>query len=214
MKLYTYYRSSAAYRVRIALNLKGIACEQVGVHLVKDGGQHRTEAYAAINPLRLVPSLEDGGRYMTQSLALLEYLEDTHPTPPLLPADAFGRARVRALCLSVACEIHPLNNLRALGYLTGTLGVDEDAKMAWYHHWIHEGFRAIETLLTADAGAGTFCHGDSPTLADCCLVPQVYNAHRFGVDIGAYPTIRRIEAACLALPAFDAARPENQPDAD
>ena len=212
MKLYNYFRSSASFRVRIALALKQLPYEYVPVHLAR--GDHKLPAYAAVAADGLVPVLEVGELRLSQSMAIIEYLDETHPQVRLVPADPVDRARVRGLAQSIACEIHPLNNLRALGYLTGTLGVDEDAKMAWYHHWIHEGFRAIETLLTADAGAGTFCHGDSPTLADCCLVPQVYNAHRFGVDIGAYPTIRRIEAACLALPAFDAARPENQPDAD
>ncbi|WP_440995838.1 maleylacetoacetate isomerase [Arhodomonas sp. SL1] len=210
MRLYDYYRSTAAYRVRIALNLKGIGYESVPVNLRE--GEQGGAAYAGINPQRLVPMIEDDGLRLGQSLAICEYLEERYPEPPLLPADPGGRARVRALAQMVACDIHPVNNLRVLKYLTGTLGVSDDDRLAWYHHWIHEGFRAIEAMLAEDRSGG-FCHGDSVTLADVCLVPQVYNAHRFEVDLGDYPRIRAINEACLALPAFDAARPERRPDA-
>jgi len=212
MKLYGYFRSSAAYRVRIALNLKGIAWESVPVHLTREGGEQHKPDYVAINPQKLIPSIDDDGRVLTQSLAIVEYLDETRPEPPLLPADAAGRARVRALAQAIACDIHPINNLRVLAYLTGTLGIGEDAKLNWYRHWVAEGFEAIERLLSAGAGTGRFCHGDAPGLADVCLVPQVFNARRFGLDLAPYPTITRIDAACLVLDAFDRARPEKQPD--
>jgi len=212
MKLYGYFRSSAAYRVRIALNLKGIAWESVPVHLTREGGEQHKPDYVAINPQKLIPSIDDDGRVLTQSLAIVEYLDETRPEPPLLPADAAGRARVRALAQAIACDIHPINNLRVLAYLTGTLGIGEDAKLNWYRHWVAEGFEAIERLLSAGAGTGRFCHGGAPGLADACLVPQVFNARRFGLDLAPYPTITRIHAACLALDAFDRARPEKQPD--
>ncbi|MDI5889824.1 maleylacetoacetate isomerase [Halomonas rhizosphaerae] len=210
--LYGYFRSSAAYRVRIALNLKGLAYDQVPVNLVK--GEQRTEANVARHPQGLVPTLEtDDGVQLIQSLAICEFLDEVHPEPPLLPADAEGRARVRALAQLVACEIHPLNNLRVLKYLVGELGVGEEAKLAWYRHWIAEGFDALEGMLSREAGTGDFCHGDTPTLADLCLVPQVFNAERFACDLSAYPTIQRITANCRALPAFRQAAPEAQPDA-
>ena len=212
MKLYDYFRSSAAYRVRIALNLKGIAWESIPVHLTRDGGEQHKLDYAAINPQKLIPAIDDDGPVMTQSLAIVEYLDETRPEPPLLPADAAGRARVRALALVIVCDIHPINNLRVLSYLTGTLGIGEDAKLSWYRHWVAEGFDAIERLLAAGVDTGRFCHGDTPGLADVCLVPQVFNARRFGLDLAPYPTITRIDAACLALDAFDRARPEKQPD--
>ncbi len=212
MKLYGYFRSSAAYRVRIALNLKGLTYEQVPVNLIQ--GEERTRAYLERNPQGLVPALElDDGRVLAQSLAICEYLEETHPDPPLLPADAAARARVRALALVVACEMHPLNNLRVLRYLSTELDLDEEARNRWYCHWIAEGFAGLEALLAGVPAAGAFCHGDSPTLADVCLVPQVYNARRFGCDLAPYPTVRRISAACEALPAFQAAEPARQPDA-
>jgi maleylacetoacetate isomerase len=214
LKLYDYFRSSAAYRVRIALNLKGLDYQHVGVHLLKDGGQQLAPDYARLNPQRLVPALDDGGVLVTQSLAILEYLEEVHPEPPLLPEDPAGRARVRALAMAIACDIHPLNNLRVLKYLTGPLAVDEAAKMEWYRHWIVEGFDGIEALLARDRDTGPYCHGGRPGLADACLVPQVFNARRFQVDLAPYPTIRRIEEACQALPTFERARPEIQPDAD
>jgi maleylpyruvate isomerase len=214
MKLYTYFRSSAAFRVRIALNLKGLAYESVPVHLLKDGGQQRKDAYRAINPSALVPALQDDARILTQSLAIIEYLDETHPQVPLLPADAAGRARVRSLALMVACDIHPLGNLRVLKYLKHELGVSEEAKMAWLQHWIGDGFQALEAHLARSPDTGRFCHGDQPTLADCCLVPQVVNALRFNVDLAPYPSIARIHAACNELPAFIAANPSEQPDAE
>ncbi len=210
--LYGYFRSSAAYRVRIAMHLKGLAFEQAPVNLVK--GEQRGEDNLARNPQGLVPSLvTDDGLVLNQSLAICEYLDETHPEPALLPGDAAGRARVRALAQLVACEVHPLNNLRVLKYLVGELGVEEDAKLAWYRYWIAEGFQALEAMLTREAGTGDFCHGDTPTLADLCLVPQVFNAERFECDLSAYPRIRRIVANCRALPAFEQAAPGAQPDA-
>ncbi|PAU74282.1 maleylacetoacetate isomerase [Halomonas salipaludis] len=210
--LYGYYRSSAAYRVRIVLNLKGLAYDQVPVDLVK-GGQ-RSEESLARNPQGLVPVLEtDDGVQLTQSLAICEYLEECHPTPPLLPADPAGRARVRALAQLIACEMHPLNNLRVLRYLVDELGASDAAKLAWYRHWIAEGFSALEAQLSRAAGSGDFCHGDCPTLADACLVPQVFNAERFDCDLGDYPRIQYIVANCRALPAFEQAAPAAQPDA-
>ena len=173
MKLYTYFRSSAAYRVRIALNLKGIAYDSIPVHLLQDGGQQLLPAYRAVNPSALVPALDDDGAILTQSLAMLEYLDETRPAMPLLPTDALGRARVRALALAIACDAHPLTNLRVLTYLKNTLGLSDEAKQEWYRHWMAEGLAAVEALLAQGdpAGTGLFCHGDSPTMADCCLVP-------------------------------------------
>ncbi|WP_374556491.1 maleylacetoacetate isomerase [Thermomonas sp.] len=213
LQLYSYWRSSAAYRVRIGLNLKGLPYDIVPVHLVRDGGQQHSDAYRVLNPQELVPTLGHGQRRLTQSLAILEYLDEVWPTPPLLPATARERQRVRALALLVACEVHPLNNLRVLQYFEHEWNVPQPERDQWVKHWIEDGFRAAEALLAEHPSTGDFCEGEMPTLADCCLVPQVYNARRFGVDLTPYPTIRRIEAACLALPAFDAARPENQPDA-
>jgi maleylacetoacetate isomerase len=212
MKLYGYFRSSAAYRVRIALNLKSIDAEQASVHLRK--GEQKQPLFAAINPQKFVPVLVDGEVSLTQSLAIIEYLEETHPQPPLLPADPAGRARVRALALAVACDIHPLNNLRVLNYLKDPLGHDEETRNRWYRHWVAEGFDALEAVLANDPATGRFCHGDAPTLADVCLVPQVANAERFDCDLAPYPTIRRIAEAARALPAFAAAAPEKQPDAE
>ncbi|MDR5906724.1 maleylacetoacetate isomerase [Franzmannia qiaohouensis] len=210
--LYGYYRSSAAYRVRIVLNLKGLAFEQVPVDLV--AGEQRSPAHLARHPQGLVPTLEtDDGVQLTQSLAICEYLEECHPTPPLLPGDAAGRARVRALAQLIACEMHPLNNLRVLRYLVDELGTSDAAKLAWYRHWIAAGFSALEAQLSRAAGSGDFCHGDRPTLADACLVPQVFNAERFDCDLGDYPRIRQIVAHCRALPAFEQAAPAAQPDA-
>lgn len=212
MRLHGYYRSSTSYRVRIALNLKGVDHQQAPVNLLE--GAQRGDAYRALNPQGVVPTLEtDDGQHLIQSLAICEYLEECYPTPPLLPADSLGRARVRGLCQLLACEIHPLNNLRVLKYLVRELGADEEAKLAWYRHWVHSGFEALEALLTVEAGSGDFCHGDAPTLADVCLVPQVFNAERFDCDLAAYPTIRRIAARCNELDAFIRARPEHQPDA-
>jgi maleylpyruvate isomerase len=214
MKLYDYFRSSAAYRVRIALNLKDVTlADRTFVHLRM--GNQRAQDYLALNPQGLVPALElDDGRVLTQSLAIVEYLDETNPAPPLLPADAAGRARVRALALGIACEIHPLNNLRVLNYLTGTLGATDAQRNGWYKYWIDVGFEALERQLERDDDTGTFCHGESPTLADVCLVPQLANARRFKVDVSPYPTLTRIEAACNALPAFAQAAPSQQPDAE
>jgi maleylacetoacetate isomerase len=214
MRLFDYFRSSAAYRVRIALNFKGVAPdERTFVHLRM--GSQRAQDYLALNPQGLVPALElDDGRVLTQSLAIVEYLEETYPTPPLLPAAPAARARVRAIALAIACEIHPLNNLRVLNYLTGTLGVSDAQKNGWYKYWIDVGFEALERQLFRDDDTGTYCHGDAPTLADVCLVPQLANARRFKIDLAPYPTLTRIEAACNALPAFAAAAPANQPDAE
>lgn len=213
MKLYGYFRSSAAFRVRIALNIKGLAYEQVSIHLRKS--EQRKPDYLALNPLGLVPALVDDGTLLTQSLAIVEYLDETHPEPPLLPRGAVARARVRSLAQAVACDIHPIDNLRVLRYLGKPLGHDEKAVEAWFNHWIKLGFDGIERVLATDGGAGKFCHGDAPTLADICLVPQVYNAHRYpSFDMKPYPVIRRILDACMALGAFERARPENQPDAE
>jgi maleylacetoacetate isomerase len=213
VRLHGYFRSSAAYRVRIALNLKKLPYEAVPVHLLRDGGEQNQPGFRALNPQGLVPVLEDDGHVLTQSLAILEYLEETHPEPPLLPADAAGRARVRALALQVACEIHPLNNLRVLRYLKRELGIDETARDRWYRHWIATGFEAFEASLSSDE-SGRFCHGDTPGLADVCLVPQLFNARRFDCDLSAYPRMLAVEAACVTLPAFAAAHPARQPDAD
>jgi maleylpyruvate isomerase len=214
MKLYTYFRSSAAYRVRIALNLKGIGCDAVPVHLLRDGGEQHKPAYQAVNPGELVPAMEVDGAVLTQSLAIIEYLDETHPMMPLLPQDALGRARVRALAQTIACDTHPLTNLRVLQYLKGPLGLTEEAKMDWYRHWMSEGLRVLEAQLANSADTGRFCHGDMPTMADCCLVPQVFNANRFDIDLAPYPTIARIDAACAQIPAFQAAHPSRQPDAE
>jgi maleylpyruvate isomerase len=214
MKLFTYFRSSAAYRVRIALNLKGLPYEAAPIHLLRNGGEQLASDYRAVNPAGLVPALQDEGATLTQSLAIIEYLDETQPQVPLLPADALGRARVRALSMAIACDIHPIANLRVLKYLTGTLGVSEEAKNEWFRHWVKEGLAALETQLARDPQTGRFCHGDTPTLADCCLVPQVFNAQRFNIDMVAYPTIMRINAVCCELPAFAAAHPSQQPDSE
>lgn len=211
MKLYNYWRSSAAYRVRIALGLKGIEVETVPIDLLKD--EQRGEAYRRENPQGLVPALADAGDPIPQSLAILEYLEERFPEPSLLPVDAAGRARVRGLALAVACEIHPLQNLRVLRYLKRSLGLEQDAIDTWYRHWVTEGFTVIERSLAGHPSTGACCHGDTPTFADACLVPQLYNARRVQVDLTPFPTIVRIEQYCLRLPAFDRARPENQPGA-
>ena len=215
MKLYTYFSSSAAYRVRIALNLKGLAYEAQPVHLLRDGGQHLAEAYRAVNPSALLPTLEDDdGAVIGQSLAILEYLEETRPQTPLLPADPAGRARVRALALTVVADTHPLGNLRVLKYIKGEMGLTEEVKLEWHRHWLRSGLETLEALLAGDARTGVYSHGDTPTLADCCLVPQVFNAQRFEVDTALYPTVMRISAACAALPAFQHAHPSQQPDAE
>ena len=213
MKLYDYFRSSAAYRVRIALNLKGIAPERAFVHL-RRGAQHDAD-YLGLNPQGLVPLIvTDDGTALTQSLAIIEWLDETHPAPPLLPGTPAGRARVRSLALAIACDIHPLNNLRVLKYLTGTLGATDAARDTWYAHWCEVGLRALETRLAREPATGRFCHDDTPTLADICLVPQLANARRVTLDLAQFPTLLRIESACVALPAFAAAAPANQPDAE
>ena len=211
MKLYTYFRSSAAFRVRIALNLKGLAYDPVLVHLPK--GEHRKSEYRAVDPQGLLPTLVEGEHALSQSLAIIEYLEETHPRPRLLPEEALGRARVRSLSLLIACEIHPLNNLRTLQHLKRALGQNEDQINTWYRHWIADGLSKLEADL-GRGGTGRFCHGDSPTMADCCLVPQVFNAKRYNSDLGPYPTVMRIFDACMQLDAFDRAQPSKQPDAE
>lgn len=211
MKLYTYFRSSAAYRARIALNLKGLSCEQIPVHLSRDGGQQRKPDFIAINPMMRVPVLQlASGDLLTQSLAIIEYLDDIHPEPPLLPANPLERAHVREIALTIACDIHPLNNLIVLQYLKNTLKHEQAEIDAWYHHWVIAGFKAIEAMITP----APYACGARVSLADVCLVPQVFNARRLKVPLDAFPKIVGVEQACLKLPAFDSARPENQPDAE
>jgi maleylacetoacetate isomerase len=213
MKLIGYFRSSAAFRVRIALNLKGIEVEHASRHLRK--GEQAAPDYVALNPQKLVPALVlDDGAVLTQSLAIMEYLEETHPEPALLPRDPVGRAKVRALSLIVSADIHPIQNLRVMGYLREKFGQTEESAFAWSRHWIETGFDAYEATLGKGPEAGTFSHGNSPTMADMCLVPQVFNAARFKVDMKRYPTIQRIYDACMKHPAFDAAQPSKQPDAE
>jgi maleylacetoacetate isomerase len=211
LTLYGYWRSSAAYRVRIALNLKGLAYRQVPVHLVKDGGQQHAPEYQALNPQQLLPLLVDGEVRIAQSLAILEYLEEVFPVPALLPADPALRAQVRALALHIACEVHPLNNLRVLQYLSGELGVGDEAKNAWYQHWLHSGLAAVEQGLALFGGRLSL--GEQPGYLEACLIPQVYNARRFNCDLDAYPRILAMTARCEALQAFKQAAPEVQPDA-
>jgi len=214
MKLYTYFRSSAAYRVRIAMNLKGLPYEAAPIHLLRNGGEQLAEGYRAVNPSALLPALVDEGNVIHQSLAIIEYLEETHPQVPLLPADPLGRARVRALAQTVACDTHPLTNLRVLKHLTGHMGHSDAEKLEWYRHWLGEGMAMLEAHLAGESATGRFCHGDTPTMADCCLAPQVFNAQRFELDMAPYPTIARIHANCSELPAFQAAHPAQQPDAE
>ena len=211
MKLYSYFRSSAAYRVRIALNLKSIPYEMTAIHLTKDGGHNRRPEFRAINPQMRVPALEiDGGVTLVQSLAIIEYLDETHPKPPLLPADPIGRAHVRAIAQMIACDIHPLNNVGPLRYLKHKLGHEQAAIDAWYHHWVIDGFEAVEAVIKP----GPYVYGAEVTLADLCLVPQVFNARRLKVPLDRFPKIVAADAACKKLAAFDKARPENQPDAE
>jgi maleylacetoacetate isomerase len=210
MELYNYFRSSASYRVRIALALKGLDYTYHSVHLTKN--EQLSESYAAVSASRLVPLLKDGDALLTQSLAICEYLEETHPEPPLLPRDALGRARVRALSLDVACEIHPLNNLRVLRYLVRDMKVSEDDKNRWYRHWVETGLEAVERQLASPA-TGRYCHGDTPTLADVSLVPQIHNAQRFECRLDHVPTVMRIFEACMKLPAFDDTQASKCPDA-
>jgi maleylpyruvate isomerase len=211
MKLYNYFRSSAAYRVRIAVNLKRLTPENVFIHLLK--GEQRTPDYLKLNPAGLIPMLEDGGEVITQSLAIIEYLNETYALPPLLPATPKDRARVRSIAMAIACDIHPLDNLRVLKYLTGVLKTSEQDKIEWYAHWVHEGLMALETRLASDPRTGRFCHGNAPTMADICLIPQLANARRASMDLALYPTLLRIEEVCNTLPAFADAAPAKQPDA-
>ena len=211
MKLYSYFRSSAAYRVRIALNLKGIAYDTIPIHLIKDGGHNKRPEFRAINPQMRVPVLvTPHGDILTQSLAIIEYLDETHPQPPLLPKDPIARAKVRALAELIACDIHPLNNTSPLRYLKRDMGQDQSAIDTWYHHWVLSGFEALEAMI----GEGPYLCGKEVTLADTCLVPQVANARRLKVPLDKFPKIVAADAACLKLAAFDKARPENQPDAE
>jgi maleylacetoacetate isomerase len=212
MRLYTYFRSGTSHRVRIALNLKGLTYEQVPVHLLK--GEQRQERYRTLNPQGLLPLLEDGGVRISQSLAIIGYLERTHPLPSLLPADPVGEARARSLALICACEMHPFGNLRVLKYLKNPLGLDQAARDAWCRHWTAEGFAALEQRLATEPETGRFCHGDQPTLADVCLIPQMVSSQRWGTDLEPYPTLRRIYDTCLELEAFVAAMPANQPDVE
>jgi maleylacetoacetate isomerase len=212
--VYGYFRSSAAFRVRIALNLKGIVPEWKFVHLLKDGGQQHAPGYRAVNPQELIPTLIHDGHTIGQSLAIIEYLDEVKPEPPVLPRDAAGRARVRQLADMVACDIHPVNNLRVLLHLRDDFGASEEKRAAWQRHWISLGFAAIETLLAGSRQTGRYCHGDTPTLADICLIPQLANARRVNLDLSPYPTILRIEQTALAHPAFAAALPAAQPDAE
>lgn len=213
LTLYSYWRSSAAYRVRIALHLKGLAYAQQPVHLLNNGGEQRSPAFRQINPQALVPVLMDGERAVRQSLAIIEYLDESFPAIPLLPAMARDRARVRGLAQLVACDIHPLANLRVQQYLERELSIDQAQREAWSRHWIADGLAAFEALVSDNPSTGEFCEGELPTLADCCLVPQLYNARRLQLDLSPYPTLLRIEANCLALQAVQQAAPERQPDA-
>jgi len=214
LKLYNYYRSSASFRVRIALNLKGLHYEYIPVHLTREGGQQFTPEFRALNTDALIPVLDDGGRILTQSLAIIEYLDETHPRPPLLPASAVERAYVRAFALTIACEIHPLNNLRVLRYLVRQLGSSEDAKNAWYRHWVEEGLGALEARILAERRSGRHVLGDAVTVADVLLVPQVFNARRFDCRLDHVPTLMRIFDHCMELPAFADAEPSHQPDTE
>ncbi|WP_298231333.1 maleylacetoacetate isomerase [uncultured Azohydromonas sp.] len=212
MQLYNYFRSSASYRVRIALALKGLAYEYKPVHLQKK--EQFAESYAAVSASRLVPLLRDGDASLTQSMAIIEYLDETHPQPPLLPSDPLGRARVRALAQDIACEIHPLNNLRVLRYLMHDLKVGEDDKNRWYRHWVETGLEVVERQLAQHPSTGRFCHGDLPGLADCVLVPQIFNAQRFNCRLEHVPTVMRVYEACMQLDAFTKTQPSACPDAE
>ena len=213
IKLYNYFRSSASYRVRIALNLKGLPYEYVPVHLLKDGGQQLAPSFRSLNPESLVPVIDDDGEVLTQSLAIIEYLEETRPEPPLLPRDAAERAYVRAIALAIACEIHPLNNLRVLRYLVKTLGASEEQKNAWYRHWVEQGLAAVEARLVADRRSGRYALGDAVTLAEVFIVPQIFNAQRMECKLDAVPSVMRIFDNCMQLSAFIDAQPSAQPDA-
>jgi maleylpyruvate isomerase len=214
MQLYDYFRSSASFRVRIGINLKGLVPERHFVHLTRQGGEQFAAAFTAMNPQQLVPVLVDGDETMSQSLAILEYLDETYPSPPFLPTRPADRARVRALALAIACDLHPLNNLRVLFYLKNEMGQSDDARNTWYRHWVAKGLSAFEAALLGDARTGTFCHGDVPGLADICLVPQIFNAKRLDCPLDPYPKVMEIFGACMKLPAFDTAQPSKQPDAE
>ncbi|MCO7227217.1 maleylacetoacetate isomerase [Pleionea sp. CnH1-48] len=213
LKLFGYWRSTAAYRVRIALNIKQVPYENLSVHLVKDGGEQHKSEYRALNPQGLVPTLVDGELKLSQSMAILEYLEEKYPSPALLPANLQLRAEIRAFCQMIACDIHPLNNLRVLKYLAGPLSVADEQKNQWYAHWITEGFKAVESLASQYSDKGPFCFGRELSMADMCLIPQIYNAHRFNVPLDAFPRLVSINEHCLSLAAFRDALPESQPDA-
>jgi len=212
--LYSYFRSSSSYRVRIALNLKGLSYRYVSVHLNRGGGEQFRSEFKAMNSQALVPVLSDGGVNISQSLAILEYLEEKYPHRPLLPQAAEDRAHVRQLALSIACEIHPLTNLRVLKFITGDMGLTEDAKTTWIKHWTEMGLSALEQQVSRSGNRGKFCFGGTPTIADCCLVPQLFNAQRFGIDLTAYPTLVKIDAECQKLPEFELAHPSRQPDTE
>ncbi|HEY0817247.1 MAG TPA: maleylacetoacetate isomerase [Rhizobacter sp.] len=212
MQLYSYFRSSASFRVRIALELKGLAYDYVPVHLVKN--EQLKAPFTGVSPSRLVPILKDGDELVSQSIAIIEYLDETHPEPPLLPADALGRARVRALALDIACEIHPLNNLRVLRHLVHELKVSEEDKNRWYRHWVESGLETVERQLAHHPATGRYCHGDTPTMADALLVPQIFNARRFECRLDHVPTVLKVFDACMAHPAFVKAQPSACPDAD
>jgi len=214
MKLYTFFRSSASFRVRIALNLKELKYEQAPIHLRRGGGEQLSAAYKTINPQALVPALEDGGKILTQSLAIIEYLEERYPQPPLLPREPADRALVRSMALIIACEVHPIQNLRVLQYVKREYNQSDEQVNRWAQHWINLGLAALEQMIVAQPRRGKFCFGDTPTLADICLVPQLGNARRYGCDLSRCPAIMEIEKNCMALPAFADAAPEKQPDAE
>ena len=214
MKLYNYFRSTSSYRVRIACNLKGLSYEYIPVHLNRNGGEQFAADFSSLNPQQLVPLLIDGTSLISQSLAIIEYLDECYPDAALLPAASIDRVRVRHLSQYIACEMHPLNNLRVLKYLTGPLQLSIERKQAWTVHWLRTGLEALERELDGSATRGKFCFGNTPTMADCCLVPQLYSARRFGVDVDAYPALRAIDAECQTLDAFQAAHPDRQPDAE
>jgi maleylpyruvate isomerase len=214
MKLYTFFRSSASYRVRIALNLKKLDYAQIPIHLRRGGGEQLTPSYKTVNPQALVPTLEDGRRLIPQSLAIIEYLDECYPEPPLLPREPADRAIVRGMALAVACEVHPIQNLRVLNYLRSELKHSEEEVNAWARHWIALGLSALEQTVLSFSKQPRFCFGETPSLADLCLVPQLYNARRFGCDLSPYTALLGIEADCVALPAFAEAAPEKQPDAE